>query len=155
MNPLLSAPVASAPIEASVTALVAFYEQLTPGGVAGLANLYAEEAYFKDPFNEVRGRAAVQHIFMHMFEALHEPRFVVTGRVVQGNVCFLTWDFHSRFKRFQPDLTRTMRGASHLVFDAAGRVAVHRDYWDPAEELYEKLPLLGSLMRWLKQRARR
>jgi hypothetical protein len=32
-------------------------------------------------------------------------------------------------------------------------VAVHRDYWDAAEELYEKLPLLGSLMRFLKRQA--
>jgi steroid delta-isomerase len=31
---------------------------------------------------------------------------------------------------------------------------VHRDYWDAAEELYEKLPVLGALMRWLKQARR-
>jgi hypothetical protein len=30
---------------------------------------------------------------------------------------------------------------------------VHRDYWDAAEELYEKLPVVGSLMRWLKRQA--
>jgi steroid delta-isomerase len=29
---------------------------------------------------------------------------------------------------------------------------MHRDYWDAAEELYEKLPA-GRLMRWLKRRA--
>ena len=29
---------------------------------------------------------------------------------------------------------------------------MHRDYWDAAEELYEKLPILGGLMRWLKRR---
>ena len=46
-----------------------------------------------------------------------------------------------------------IRGASHLRYDAAGLVAFHRDYWDAAEELYEKLPLIGSLMRWLKKRA--
>jgi hypothetical protein len=44
-------------------------------------------------------------------------------------------------------------GASHLVFDAASKVQIHRDYWDAAEELYEKLPWVGSLMRWLKRRA--
>jgi hypothetical protein len=32
-------------------------------------------------------------------------------------------------------------------------VAYHRDYWDAAEELYEKLPVLGGLMRFLKRRA--
>lgn len=45
-----------------------------------------------------------------------------------------------------------MRG-SHLHWDAEGRTVMHRDYWDAAEELYEKLPLLGGLMRWLKRRA--
>jgi hypothetical protein len=33
-------------------------------------------------------------------------------------------------------------------------VALHRDYWDAAEELYEKLPWVGGVMRWLKQRSR-
>ena len=40
-----------------------------------------------------------------------------------------------------------------LVFNEQGLVTMHRDYWDAAEELYEKLPLLGGLMRWLKRRA--
>lgn len=38
---------------------------------------------------------------------------------------------------------------------ADGRIAQHRDDWDAAEELYEKLPAIGALMRWLKRRARR
>jgi len=45
-----------------------------------------------------------------------------------------------------------VRGSSHLKLAADGRIAWHRDYWDAAEELYEKLPVLGSLMRWLRQR---
>ena len=44
-------------------------------------------------------------------------------------------------------------GASHIQLAADGRVAYHRDYWDAAEELYEKLPVLGILMQWLKRQA--
>ncbi|MCA0424309.1 MAG: nuclear transport factor 2 family protein, partial [Proteobacteria bacterium] len=40
-----------------------------------------------------------------------------------------------------------------LRLAADGRIAEHRDYWDAAEELYEKLPAIGALMRWLKRRA--
>jgi steroid Delta-isomerase len=46
-----------------------------------------------------------------------------------------------------------VRGGSHIVFGDDGRIALHRDYWDAAEELYEKLPAVGRLMRWLKRRA--
>lgn len=33
-----------------------------------------------------------------------------------------------------------------------GRIVLHRDYWDAAEELYAKLPVLGGLMRYLKRK---
>ena len=79
--------------------LVAMFERMAPGDVARLAEYYADDATFKDPFNEVRGVPAVQRIFAHMFEALDEPRFVVHDVIVQGDACFLTWDFLFRFRR--------------------------------------------------------
>jgi hypothetical protein len=39
-----------------------------------------------------------------------------------------------------------------VTVDDQGRVSLHRDYWDAAEELYEKLPVVGALMRWLRRR---
>ena len=137
----------------AVTAIVAFFEQLRPESLPQIGQLYAPDARFKDPFQEVQGIAAITGVFEHMFLALEAPRFVVTQRVVQGAQCFLTWDFHFRFRRFDRDVTQTLRGATHLVLDAQSRIVLHRDYWDAAEELYEKIPLVGALMRWLKKRA--
>ena len=97
---------------------------------------------------------AIRQVFSHMYESLAQPRFVVTGCIVDGQECFLTWDFIFHFKRFDTTALQTVRGGSHLKFNAAGLLDFHRDYWDAAEELYEKLPLVGRLMRWLKNRAR-
>ena len=144
--------------EAALARVVRFFEQLQPSDVAQMAQIYSDGAQFKDPFNEVTGVAAIQAIFEHMFEALHAPRFVITQCVQQGAQCCLMWDFSFAFRTFKPDTTHTIRGASHLVLrqdQGVWRVAVHRDYWDAAEELYEKLPLVGALMRWLKRRANR
>ena len=158
MNSIASAPQGIAP-DASATAVdavggvVAFFESLTPERVGKLDVLYDRLARFVDPFNDVQGLTAIEGIFRHMFVSLHEPRFVVTGQVVQGAQCFLLWDFHFRFKRFDTQTVQTIRGTSHLVFSEAGLVTLHRDYWDAAQELYEKLPLVGGLMRWLKKRA--
>jgi steroid Delta-isomerase len=136
-----------------VTRVVEFFELLTPADVARIGELYREDARFKDPFNEVQGILAIEHVFAHMFVALHEPRFVVRDIVADGDQCFLTWDFLFRFKRFSPTAEQCVRGGSHIVFGGDGRIALHRDYWDAAEELYEKLPAVGALMRWLKRRA--
>ena len=141
-------------IDAAVQRTVQFFEHLRPGDLADLGQHYAAHAVFKDPFNEVRGLPAIEGVFQHMFVSLHEPHFIVTQRVVQGSHCFLTWDFVFRFQRFSPSQWQTVRGASHLLYDELGLITLHRDYWDAAEELYEKLPLVGSVMRWLKERAR-
>jgi SnoaL-like domain len=136
-----------------VDRVVVFFETLQQSSVQHMGDLYSEHAYFKDPFNEVRGLPAIQRIFNHMYVALDQPHFVVTERVVQGNQCFLVWDFKFHFKRFDTTTLQVVRGTSHLRFAPDGRVSYHRDYWDAAEELYEKLPLVGGVMRWLKKRA--
>ena len=140
-------------IAQAVERLVQFFEQLQPQDLERLPEIYAPDARFKDPFNEVQGLPAIEGIFAHMFEALDSPHFIVTERIVQDNKCFLVWDFRFRFKRFDTQTWQTVRGGTQLAFDAQGLVTLHRDYWDAAEELYEKLPLVGGLMRWLKRRA--
>lgn len=139
----------------AVLRLAGFYEQLTPQVLDRLVDFYTPDARFKDPFNEVQGLPAIRRIFEHMFVALHEPRFVVTQQLVDGAQAFLVWEFRFRFRRFDTVTEQVVRGGSHLVLDDGGRVTLHRDYWDAAEELYEKLPGLGVLMRWLRRQANR
>jgi ketosteroid isomerase-like protein len=136
----------------AVKLLVTFFERLQPGDLPRLHELYAPDARFKDPFNEVQGIVNIDRIFVHMFENLHEPHFIVTERIVQERQCFLVWEFRFRFKRFDATQWQTVRGGTHLIFNQAGQVELHRDYWDAAEELYEKFPLVGQVMRWLKRR---
>ena len=139
-------------LDAHVNRLVTYFESLSPDSLGQLAEVYTPDAYFKDPFNEVRGLDAVRGIFQHMFEALHQPRFVVTDTIAQGEQCFVAWNFEFFFKGVEKPALQTIRGGSHIKFTADGRVNFHRDYWDAAEELYEKLPWVGGLMRWLKKR---
>jgi ketosteroid isomerase-like protein len=133
--------------------LIAWYQSLRPETVADAARFYAPDAYFKDPFNEVRGIAAIERIFHHMFVQVEEPRFVVTARFAgEGGDCgaMLLWEFHFRTRGLGAQ-AMCIKGASHLRLDDAGRVAEHRDYWDAAGELYARLPLIGAPMRLLQR----
>jgi steroid Delta-isomerase len=129
-----------------------YFETLDEASLARIDTVYAPDAYFKDPFNEVRGLAAISSVFARMFEQVDAPRFVILDVIGDDRAAVLTWEFHFRMRRFG-GASQVIRGASHLRFAADGRIGYHRDYWDAAEELYEKLPLLGGLMRWLKRRA--
>lgn len=140
--------------EHALLRLVAFYENLSLESLAQLGAVYAPDASFKDPFNEVQGHAAILAIFEHMFVQVDGPRFIVLESMQHNGQAFLTWEFRFRMRRFVSG-EQCVRGATHVHFDAQGRVLLHRDYWDVAEELYQKLPLLGSLMRWLRRAGQR
>lgn len=131
--------------------LIQFYHDLSPESVARFPEHYSADAYFKDPFNEVRGLPAIQRIFTHMFRQVAEPRFMVVERVADAGGAMLVWEFYYRVRLWGKGEAQVMRGVSHLRFDAAGKVCYHRDYWDTAEELYMKLPAIGSLMRGLRR----
>jgi steroid delta-isomerase len=141
--------------EMALARVVRFYESLSRQSLRSeIGKVYAANARFKDPFNDVIGLAPITAIFEHMFEQVNDPVFVVTSAMTQDGHAFLTWNFLFVMKRFSSE-PQCIRGATHVQFDADGLVTIHRDYWDAAEELYEKLPLIGALMRWLKRAANR
>ena len=128
------------------------FETLSEQSVAELGTIYAPDAHFIDPFNAVQGIDAITQVFHHMFATLENPRFIVTGSVVQADQCFLLWDFRFHFRSFRKEVDQVTAGTSHLRFDPQGRITHHHDYWDAAHGLYQQIPLLGALMRWLRNR---
>ena len=137
---------------AHIDQLIRAYEGLSPESVESLSDIYASDAYFKDPFNEVRGVDRILEIFHDMYRRIEQPRFVVhqwSGSAQDG---FLVWDmrFVSRQMRGGPD--QLIRGVTHIRFSDDGKVTYHRDYWDTGEELYVKLPVIGRLIAWLRRK---
>jgi steroid Delta-isomerase len=138
--------------------LAQFYRELTLESLPKIREIYAEQAYFKDPFNEVSGISGIEKIFAHMFGQIKNPKFEIVSQVSNGNnrtngineEAFIVWLFYWQSAASAPPI----RGSSHIKFNDKGQVVYHRDYWDAAEELYETAPILGTLLRWLKKRLR-
>ena len=137
---------------AATTRVRSFFESLEPASVDRLDTVYAPDARFRDPFNEVHGISEIRRIFAQMFEHLDDCRFTFIDETVDERGAFLTWDMTFRIRRLSPRETRRIHGATHLKFAPDGRIASHHDYWDAAGELYAQLPLIGAVMRWLKRK---
>ena len=129
--------------------LLQWYATLTEQNVSRVSEFYHETARFQDPFNDVRGHAAIVGIFRHMFETVAEPRFRIESRQMVADTAWVAWtfEFGLRGRRL------SIAGATQLAFGGDGRVALHKDYWD-ATELFGEFPLLGGVMRVLKRRLR-
>lgn len=134
----------------AVAAYAAFFETLTPETLPQLRDLCAPDVRFRDPFNDVTGAAHMESIFRDMFRPLVAPRFAVTHWAVSGETAYLRWTM--TFRRTSGGRLWTIEGVSEVRFDAAGRVVAHIDHWDAAGQLYERLPLIGALLRRIRRR---
>ena len=112
--------------------------------------VFSTDAYFKDPFNAVRGLPHLQHIFQHMFSSLHEPHFRILDLAGRDNSGFLEWQLSFKLKA-QGD-TLLIQGVSKIEIDAQGKVCSHIDYWDTGEYVYAKVPLLGRIIGMINKR---
>ncbi len=133
-----------------IKALVEWYESLSRDSLATISNYYTSDCYFKDPFNEVRSRNVITSIFIEMFEKLDSPHFIIDEVICDENKAFMTWRFNFSWR----GKSMVINGGSHLRISSDGLVNYHRDYWDAAEELYEKIPVLGWFLRRIKNMAK-
>jgi len=143
-------------LELQVKQLILFYENISIENLMEIKFFYAAQATFKDPFNEVSGIQKIIQLFEHMFQSLERPSFIVKEVVTQGEQTFLTWEFKYSLKQLPKKGQMVIHGASHIAWTFDGmdhwRVKLHRDYWDAAEEVYEKIPVFGLALRWLKKK---
>ena len=107
---------------------------------------------FRDPFNDVRGVERMIAIFQAGFADTQEMRFEVVDVARNGRRGFILWRMLFRPKRVGGEQPWTVDGVSEVELTAEGKVAAHLDHWDAASQFYERLPVLGFLLRLVKRR---
>jgi steroid Delta-isomerase len=130
---------------------IRFFETLTPGSLDDIETLFATDASFRDPFNDVRGAGKIRKVFEDMFEAVGQPQFRVTETAWSGqNLAFMRWIFTYRIGGRGAPVR--VEGMSAVELHPDGRIASHIDYWDAAHGLYEHLPVIGWVLRALRRK---
>lgn len=125
----------------------AFFETIQADHLDGFGDLVTETIRFKDPFNDVRGVDRVVKLLAKMFDDADDIRFRMREQAGDGNVFFLRWHFTCRPKSRFLSSEWQVDGISVVTLTEAGLVAEHVDYWDAAEQLYGRLPLVGPFLR--------
>jgi hypothetical protein len=127
-----------------------YLETLTAETVPQILDLVASDVRFIDPFHDVSGAQAMQRVFAAIFVSLKNVRFTVIDRAWSGNAWYLRWRFEG--DRRQGGQMFEFDGMSEIYFNDEGRVRLYRDHWDAATGFYEKLPVLGWVLRLLRRK---
>ncbi len=130
-----------------IQALIKWYENLSLVSLQDIGKHYADNSFFKDPFNEFSTLDELIHLYEKMFKQVKEPRFHFIDIIAQGPAAFMSWEM--TFMAFGKN--QVIRGSTHFKFDQNFKVIYHRDYWDTTEELFQKLPFIGLFFKITKK----
>ncbi|MFN4164406.1 MAG: nuclear transport factor 2 family protein [Ferrovibrio sp.] len=142
------------PVAAGLQRYADFFAGLTPQSLDGLDALVTEDVHFRDPFNDVHGRSIMKGLFADMFRDCSHVKFRIDGAVREGDQAFLKWTFFYTPRRFGGPEPWQAIGVSELHFTSDGRVKAHLDHWDAGSQFYARLPIVGALVRWVRNRLR-
>ncbi|MCE8002982.1 nuclear transport factor 2 family protein [Billgrantia ethanolica] len=119
-----------------------------------LYELYTRDVTFIDPFHRIEGLKALEAHFLKLYENVTECHFAFHDSLRVEQRAYVTWTMQLRHPRLAGGNLIAVEGCSQLTFSPAEpqRVCLHRDYFDAGAMLYEQLPAIGGMVRWLKRR---
>lgn len=128
-----------------------FFENLNKDiSIEEYKKIFSDDVYFEDPFQKTKGIEAIYKIFDHMYKTVEEPRFIVKEIIQKDNIAYLQWNFIFKYKNSRN--IESFTGVSRVELNSENKVMSHIDYWDSASNIYEKIPFLNSVLRFIKNK---
>jgi hypothetical protein len=114
-------------------------------------DVYAPNAYYRDSFTAKQGVENIETYFIEGTRTMDELAFDLQDVAVHDGNYYFRWITQFSQKGKKDDVIH-LPGVSHVRFDKEGRIIFHQDFWD-AGVIYERLPIIGFFIRWLKKQA--
>jgi limonene-1,2-epoxide hydrolase len=133
------------------SALKEAYKGLASGNTAALAPLYSDDVYFEDPSHGIQGKAALVERFQQLYGKVDSCTFKFHQTLDTGGEIFLAWTMILKPRGPKSSEAVRVEGASFLKV-RNNRIYYHRDYFDLGAFIYENVPMLGSIIKRIKQR---
>lgn len=135
--------------ERLVDRLKTYCNDLQTADLSELHNLYADDIVFKDPVHKIQGLVELEDYFDGLCAELSDCRFEYLDELVSEDSAYIKWIMHFRHPKLGNRLI-SVRGVSHIKFSE--RIEFQEDFYDMGAMLYEQLPVLGNVTRWLRHR---
>ena len=136
-----------------------FYQQpLNSAALEALPRLYHRDIHFIDPAHTIDGLPAFQRYFDNMIANIGHCQFDVHAAVLDkpaSTTAFVDWTMSVQHRRLNGGQLFTVAGCSKLRFSNASdnaTIVYHQDFFDLGAMLYERLPLLGGLVRRIRSK---
>jgi len=115
------------------------------------AKYYHPDIEFVDPVGTIKTLEKMTSYYQHLYENLKSIEFVISKEVRNGDDIFAAWAMTMAHPRVNGGEEFTIEGASHVRLQD-GKIIYHLDYFDLGAMIYERVPVLGMLVRYVKRK---
>lgn len=113
-------------------------------------DVYSHDIVFRDPLHEIQGLNVLIEYMENMYGNVRSCEFVYLDEWVKDGSACIKWDMVFSHKRLAFGRKITVRGMTHISFNQ--RIESHEDVFDLGAMIYQNIPVLGKLVRWLNSR---
>ena len=114
--------------------------------------VYAPEAFLNDTLKTVHSSAAIRDYFIKTAQGLDSMIVTFDEVAVSGHNYYFRWTMDTRMKHLAKGRNVRTIGVTLVRFDPQGRVLIHQDFWDSAQGVWDHVPVLSSMMRWIQSK---
>ncbi len=127
------------------------YQKLNKNNLHLLEQIYHKDVVFEDSAHRLEGWEQLSAYFDSLYTNVIKCDFDIRHHQQVEDSGFLTWTMQLQHPKLNVGEAVKVNGVSHIRF-SGDRVIFHRDYFDLGEMLYENIPLLGFVIKNIKQR---
>ncbi|MDV7104902.1 nuclear transport factor 2 family protein [Vibrio sp. TH_r3] len=128
------------------------YSELRTDNLATLQTIYHPDVTFIDPLHQVNGIHALLDSFDSSYSNISYCDFVIDHVMQSDEEAAVYWTMTFQHKNLNGHKPVSVEGHSHLKVQD-DLIIFHRDYLDVGAMIYEHVPLIGFLVKTIKQRA--
>lgn len=135
-----------------LTNFIDIYQKLSVDNLHLIKSIYHPEVTFVDPMHEINGINQLSEYFSSLYENLTQCNFTIENVIENTEQAAVYWHMAYQHPKLNKGKLINVSGHSHIK-GKDGLVIYHRDYIDLGEMVYEHIPILGALTKWVKKRA--
>lgn len=128
------------------------FNELRADNIEILNDFYDKKALFIDPIGEHKGLDAVKDYYRGIYQGVEDIRFEFSEIISNENHHVAVWKMILVTPNLNSGKPVILHGNSVIKFNESGLVSYHRDYFDMGEFIYQHIPILGSLIKYIKNR---
>lgn len=129
-----------------------FFNSLNKNSMHLVDEFYEEKMQFIDPLVNLEGRDRMKTYYKNQYEKVKSIRFEFSESFEKSGTQVIMWKMfleHPSLKSGQPVV---LDGVSHFRFNLETKKCVyHRDFFDLGEYIYENIPVMGYLVKKVKE----